>query len=81
MTVAVEQLNRHLRDLRISLTDRCDFRCVYCMPKEIFGLPAHFQPSEDTWTTAALLAVVQAMAPIGVHKGPLIGRRDHCATH
>ncbi len=33
----VDTLNRPLRDLRISVTDRCNFRCVYCMPKEIFG--------------------------------------------
>ena len=33
-------LGRTLRDLRISLTDRCNFRCVYCMPKEVFG-PGH----------------------------------------
>jgi len=35
--VSVDLLGRPLRDLRISVTDRCNFRCVYCMPKEIFG--------------------------------------------
>ena len=33
---------RPLRDLRISVTDRCDFRCVYCMPKEVFGRDFEF---------------------------------------
>ena len=33
---------RPLRDLRISVTDRCDFRCVYCMPKEVFGRDFQF---------------------------------------
>ncbi len=81
MTAAVDQLNRPLRDLRISLADRCNFRCVYCMPKEIFGSPAHFLPSEDTLTADELLTVVRAMAPLGVHKVRLTGgepllRRD-----
>lgn len=39
MTVAVDQLNRPLRNLSISLTDRYNFRCVYYMPKEMFGRP------------------------------------------
>jgi molybdenum cofactor biosynthesis enzyme MoaA len=38
MTVT-DALGRPLRDLRISVTDRCNFRCVYCMPKEVFGRP------------------------------------------
>ena len=33
----VDQRGRRVRDLRISVTDRCNFRCVYCMPKEVFG--------------------------------------------
>jgi GTP 3',8-cyclase len=36
MTVT-DTLGRPLRDLRISVTDRCNFRCVYCMPREVFG--------------------------------------------
>jgi GTP 3',8-cyclase len=32
-----DRLRRPLRDLRVSVTDRCNFRCVYCMPKEVFG--------------------------------------------
>ncbi|NMP23969.1 GTP 3',8-cyclase MoaA [Sulfobacillus sp. DSM 109850] len=77
----MDQLNRPLRDLRISLTDRCNFRCVYCMPKEIFGSPTHFMPSEDTMTVDEILTVVRALAPIGVHKVRLTGgepllRRD-----
>ena len=35
-----DQLGRPLRDLRISVTDRCNFRCVYCMPKQVFDIPA-----------------------------------------
>ena len=32
-----DTLGRHLRDLRISVTDRCNFRCIYCMPRDVFG--------------------------------------------
>src|SRR3989304_78096 len=43
MTMALaDTLNRPLRDLRISVTDRCNFRCVYCMPKETFGSDYQF---------------------------------------
>ncbi|MDX6541093.1 MAG: 3,8-cyclase, partial [Gaiellales bacterium] len=42
MAVALDQLRRPVRDLRISVTDRCNFRCVYCMPKEIFGKQFEF---------------------------------------
>jgi len=37
MTATTDTLARPLRDLRISVTDRCNFRCTYCMPKEVFG--------------------------------------------
>jgi cyclic pyranopterin phosphate synthase len=41
MTVT-DALARQLRDLRISVTDRCNFRCVYCMPREVFGRDYEF---------------------------------------
>ena len=41
-----DKLQRPLRDLRISVTDRCNFRCVYCMPKEVFGSDYHFLERE-----------------------------------
>jgi cyclic pyranopterin phosphate synthase len=43
----VDTLNRPLHDLRLSVTDRCNFRCVYCMPKEIFGKDFAFMPRGD----------------------------------
>ncbi len=36
-SVTLDKLQRPLKDLRISVTDRCNFRCRYCMPEEIFG--------------------------------------------
>ncbi|MGH8915402.1 MAG: GTP 3',8-cyclase MoaA, partial [Acidimicrobiia bacterium] len=44
MTALVDQFRRPVRDLRISVTDRCNFRCTYCMPKELFGKDHVFLP-------------------------------------
>src|SRR5215831_2403222 len=41
---------RHLRDLRVSVTDRCNFRCVYCMPKDVFGRDYPFLPHGELLT-------------------------------
>ena len=42
-----DTLGRALRDLRISVTDRCNFRCTYCMPKEVFGRDYAFLPQDQ----------------------------------
>jgi cyclic pyranopterin phosphate synthase len=81
MTPVLDQFNRPLRDLRISVTDRCNFRCVYCMPTEVFGTPSHFLPPEESLTAEEILTIVRALVPIGVHKVRLTGgepllRRD-----
>jgi len=47
MADLTDTLARPLRDLRISVTDKCNFRCVYCMPKEIFGRGYQFLPKAD----------------------------------
>ncbi|MEI9895454.1 MAG: hypothetical protein WDN28_16585 [Chthoniobacter sp.] len=46
----LDQLHRPLRDLRISVTDRCNFRCGYCMPKAVFGRGYDFLPKDDVLT-------------------------------
>ena len=43
----IDKLQRPIRDLRISVTDRCKFRCAYCMPKEVFGDDYVFLPKSD----------------------------------
>ncbi|RIO69736.1 GTP 3',8-cyclase MoaA, partial [Staphylococcus haemolyticus] len=45
-----DKLGRPIRDLRISVTDRCNFRCDYCMPKEIFGADYVFLPKDEFLT-------------------------------
>src|SRR5258708_3951840 len=49
-----DTLNRPLRDLRISVTDRCNFRCVYCMPKEIYGKGYQFLQKDQLLTLEEL---------------------------
>ncbi len=80
MTV-LDTLNRPLRDLRISVTDRCTFRCVYCMPKEIFGKDYQFLPRDELLTFEEITRLTRLSAELGVRKVRLTGgepllRRD-----
>jgi len=77
----VDRLGRGLRDLRISVTDRCNFRCPYCMPKEIFGHSYTFLPRAEILSFEEITRVVGAAASLGVTKVRLTGgepllRRD-----
>lgn len=80
-TAIVDSLNRPLRDLRISVTDRCNFRCVYCMPKEVFGRDFHFLPSKQLLTFEEITRLARIFVAHGVRKIRLTGgepllRRD-----
>jgi len=55
-----DRLFRPLKDLRISVTDRCNFRCVYCMPKEVFDKDYRFLPRAELLTFEEIERVVQA---------------------
>ena len=63
-----DQYGREIRDLRISLTDRCNLRCVYCMPEEMV-----FKPREEILTDDEIMTVVRAAAELGVRKIRLTG--------
>src|SRR5215471_7227670 len=85
MTVAdvpvADTLGRPVRDLRISVTDRCQFRCTYCMPREVFGRDFAFLPREQLLTFEELTRVAAIFAGLGVRKLRLTGgepllRRD-----
>ena len=72
---------RPLRDLRVSVTDRCNFRCVYCMPKEIFGKDYAFLPQDQVLTFEEIARLVRIFVGLGVQKVRLTGgeplvRRD-----
>ncbi|MBM4420750.1 MAG: GTP 3',8-cyclase MoaA [Chloroflexi bacterium] len=74
-------MNRPLRDLRISVTDRCNFRCVYCMPKAIYGRGYQFLERSALLTFEELTRLARAFASLGVRKIRLTGgepllRRD-----
>jgi cyclic pyranopterin phosphate synthase len=68
-----DTLDRPLRDLRISVTDRCNFRCTYCMPREVFGKDYVFLPREELLTFEEIERVVRIFAGLGTQKVRLTG--------
>jgi cyclic pyranopterin phosphate synthase len=64
---------RTLRDLRISVTDRCNFRCVYCMPKDVFGRDYPFLPHDELLTFEEIARVARRFVELGVRKIRLTG--------
>ena len=73
MAHVTDTLNRPLRDLRISVTDRCTFRCPYCMPKEIFGPGYAFLKDPQLMTLAEMTQIARAFKALGVEKVRLTG--------
>src|SRR6516225_8835954 len=76
-----DTLARPVRDLRISVTDRCQFRCTYCMPREMFGRDFVFLPRGQLLTFEELTRLARIFAGLGVRKLRLTGgepllRRD-----
>ncbi|WP_119065403.1 GTP 3',8-cyclase MoaA [Aggregatilinea lenta] len=68
-----DTLHRPLRDLRISVTDRCNFRCRYCMPAEIYGEHYRFMPKAEMLSFEEIARLVRIMAGFGVEKIRLTG--------
>ncbi len=75
MTVAGvrDQLGRPLGDLRVSVTDRCNFRCRYCMPREHFDQEHRYLPRADILSFEEIARVVAALQPLGLRKVRLTG--------
>ena len=69
----LDQLGRPVRDLRISVTDRCNFRCVYCMPKTVFGRDYPFMPRNELLSFEEIARIVRVFAARGVKKVRLTG--------
>ena len=69
----VDTLGRPIRDLRISVTDRCNFRCAYCMPKTVFGQDYRFMDRKELLTFEELERVARVFAGLGVEKIRLTG--------
>ena len=81
VTPVFDTLQRPLRDLRISVTDRCNFRCPYCMPKEVFGRDYAFLPREQLLSFEEITRLARIFVANGVEKIRLTGgepllRRD-----
>jgi cyclic pyranopterin phosphate synthase len=81
MSHVADTLGRPLRDVRISVTDRCNFRCVYCMPKEVFGRDFEFLGRDKLLTFEEIERVARAFVAHGAEKVRLTGgepllRRD-----
>jgi cyclic pyranopterin phosphate synthase len=77
----VDTFGRPLRDLRISVTDRCNFRCVYCMPKEVYGRDHRFLDRKELLTFEEIARVARVFVAGGVRKIRITGgeplvRRD-----
>jgi len=77
----LDRLGRPLHDLRISVTDRCNFRCTYCMPKEIFGRDYAFLPRDQVLSFEEIERAARAFVALGVEKLRITGgeplvRRD-----
>jgi cyclic pyranopterin phosphate synthase len=70
---AHDRLGRALRDLRISVTDRCNFRCVYCMPKEVFGKDYAFLERRELLTFEEIARLARIFSGLGVEKVRLTG--------
>lgn len=68
-----DHFGRLLRDLRISVIDQCNFRCGYCMPKEIFGPDYAFLPEKELLSFEEITRLASAFAKLGVHKIRLTG--------
>src|ERR687891_392900 len=76
-----DRFGRPLRDLRVSVTDRCNFRCVYCMPKEVYGRDFQFLERAALLSFEEIARLARVFAALGVEKIRLTGgepllRRD-----
>ena len=69
----LDKFSRPLRDLRISLTDRCNFRCSYCMPAEVYGERYEFLPRPELLTFEEIVRLVRIFVKLGVTKLRLTG--------
>ena len=63
-----DTLGRPLRDLRISVTDRCNFRCSYCMPKQVFDKHHQFLPHADLLSFEEITRLARVFVGLGVEK-------------
>src|ERR1700741_5592830 len=81
MSGVLDSRSLPIHDLRISVTDRCNFRCTYCMPKEVFGRDFAFLQRDELLTFEEITRLARHFVKLGVRKIRLTGgepllRRD-----
>jgi cyclic pyranopterin phosphate synthase len=76
-----DTLGRPMRDLRISVTDRCNFRCVYCMPREVFDSNYRFLPHEAILSFEEIARLARVFVDLGVQKIRLTGGEPLVRRH
>src|SRR6476661_11104153 len=69
----VDRLGRPLRDLRISVTDRCNLRCRYCMPREVYGADFAYLARAELLSFEEIDRLVRVLAGLGVERVRLTG--------
>lgn len=69
----LDRLGRPLRDLRLSVIDQCNFRCTYCMPREVFPADYAFMPSADRLSFTQMVKIAKAFTSLGVEKIRITG--------
>jgi GTP 3',8-cyclase len=79
--LVVDTLARPLRDLRISVTDRCNFRCSYCMPREVFDSAYEFLPQSSLLSFEEITRLARSFVAHGVHKLRLTGGEPLLRKH
>lgn len=73
ITTVSDQLGRDVRDLRISVTDRCNFRCRYCMPRDVFGTEYPFLDPAELLSFEEIVRLARVFVGVGVRKLRLTG--------
>ena len=78
---ALDRRGRPLRDLRISVIDRCNFRCAYCMPREVFGADYPFMLAPERLSFDQIVRIARVFASLGVEKLRLTGGEPLMRKH
>jgi cyclic pyranopterin phosphate synthase len=81
MSGATDKLGRPVRDLRVSVTDRCNFRCTYCMPREVFGHDFQFLPASQILSFEEIARLARVFARLGVEKVRITGGEPLLRRH
>jgi len=80
-TAVLDRRGRPIRDLRVSVTDRCNFRCTYCMPKDVFGRNYEFLPHDDLLSFEEITRLARLFMGLGLEKIRITGGEPLLRRH